>query len=93
MFLPVGITVERETLTVRKIFRHGQNSSKSQPDSGRKRNIVVFGIRQSRALKAVGTVITTCPGHFLPKSEADCEARGQQKKNIVQIYQVLVTAN
>jgi hypothetical protein len=72
VFLPVGITVEREILTVRKISRVGQNSSKSQPDSGRKRNIVVFGIHQSRALKAVGTVIPTCPGHFLPKSEANC---------------------
>merc|ERR1711997_891481 len=29
--LPVRITVEREILTVRKIFRFGQNSSKSQP--------------------------------------------------------------
>ena len=93
MFLPVRITVERELLTVRKISRHGQNSSKSQPDSGRKRNIVVFGIRQSRALKAVGTVIPTCPGHFLPKSKADCGGQRPTKKNIVQIYQVLVTAN
>ena len=31
VFLPVRITVEREILTVRKNFRHGQNSSKSQP--------------------------------------------------------------
>ena len=31
VFLPVGITVEREILTVRTIFRFGQNSSKSQP--------------------------------------------------------------
>ena len=29
VFLPVGITVEREVLTVQKIFRVGQNSSKS----------------------------------------------------------------
>jgi hypothetical protein len=31
VFLPVRITVEREILTVRKISRVGQNSSKSQP--------------------------------------------------------------
>ena len=32
-FLPVGITVGREILTVRRIFRLGPNSSKSQADS------------------------------------------------------------
>jgi hypothetical protein len=31
VFLPVRITLERDLLTVRNIFRFGQNSSKSQP--------------------------------------------------------------
>ena len=85
VFLPVGITVERQILTVRTIFRFGQNSSKSQADSGHKRNIVDFENRRSRALKAVSTVIPTCPGHFLPKSEADCGGQRPTKKNIGQI--------
>ena len=85
VFLPVGITVERQILTVRTIFRFGQNSSKSQADSGHKRNIVNFENRRSRALKAVSTIIPTCPGHFLPKSEADCGGQRPTKKNIGQI--------
>ena len=93
VFLPVRITVEREILTVRTIFRVGQNSSKSQADSGHKRNIVDFENRRSRALKAVSTVIPTAPVFFCQKARPTVEARGQQKKILDKFYQVLVTAN
>ena len=85
-FLPVRITVRAEISTVRKIFRFRQNSSKSQPDSGHKWNNVDFEKRRSRALKAVGTMIPTCPGHFVHKSEANCGGQRPTKKNIGQIW-------
>ena len=59
-FLPVRITVEREILTVRKIFRLGQNSSKSQPAR-------LLAHEKTKKFKSDATAflaITVCPRSY-----------------------------